>query len=82
MAGPEKTFEKVLANGVVSFNDFQPLLNALGFRLDRVKGSHHIYLHPDLPRPINIQKVGNDAKRYQVRQLRDIIDEFDLKLED
>ena len=62
--------------------DLQRLLSKLGFRLDRVAGSHHIYVREGVPRPINIQPVGKDAKPYQVRQLRDIIEEFDLKLED
>jgi hypothetical protein len=37
---------------------------------------------PDVSRPINIQPGGKDAKPYQIRQLRDIIREFGLKLED
>jgi predicted RNA binding protein YcfA (HicA-like mRNA interferase family) len=83
MTGPKKTMEAVRqGRGVISFSDLQRLLGKLGFRLDRVSGSHHIFLHPDVPRPINIQRSGKDAKPYQVRQLRDIIDEFGLKLED
>ena len=82
MRGPEKTLETVLqGRGVVSFSDLQKLLSKLGFVLDRVKGSHHIYLHPAVSRPINIQPGGKDAKPYQVRQLRDIIEEFGLELE-
>jgi predicted RNA binding protein YcfA (HicA-like mRNA interferase family) len=68
--------------GTVSFRDLQRLLITLGFRLDRISGSHHIYLHPDVSRPINIQPAGKDAKPYQIRQLRDMIREFGLKLED
>jgi predicted RNA binding protein YcfA (HicA-like mRNA interferase family) len=54
----------------------------LGFRLNRVSGSHHIYVHPEVSRPMNVQSVGKDAKPYQIRQLRDIIEEFGLRLED
>jgi predicted RNA binding protein YcfA (HicA-like mRNA interferase family) len=78
-----KIFDAVLqGQGMITFQALQRLLNGLGFRLDRVSGSHRIYVHPDVPRPINIQPVGKDAKPYQVRQLRDMIEEFGLKLED
>lgn len=79
MANPERTLEAVRSGqGVVSFGDLQRLLQKLGFRLARVSGSHHIYLHPKVPRPMNIQRAGKDAKPYQIRQLRDIIREFGL----
>ena len=83
MASPKRTLEAVLrGQGVVSFADLQGLLEKLGFQLKRVSGSHHIYVHPKGTRPINIQPRGKDAKPYQVRQLRDMIEEFGLKLED
>lgn len=83
MASPRKTLDAVRrGRGNISFNDLQRLLSKLGFRLVRVTGSHHIYVREGVTRPINIQPVGKDAKPYQVRQLRDIIEEFDLKLED
>src|SRR6195256_4056434 len=83
MANIQKTYLKVIrGRGAVSFRDLQRLLITLGFRLDRISGSHNIYLHPDVSRPINIQPAGKDAKPCQIRQLRDIIREFGLKLED
>lgn len=83
MASPKKTLESVKrGRGGIAFRDLQRLLEKLGFRLNRVSGSHHIYVHPKVPRPMNVQSVGKDAKPYQVRQLRDIIEEFGLRLED
>jgi predicted RNA binding protein YcfA (HicA-like mRNA interferase family) len=83
MANVQKAYRKIIqGQGTVSFRDLQRLLITLGFGPDRVAGSHHIYLHPDVSRPINIQPAGKDAKPYQIRQLRDIIREFGLKLED
>ncbi|MHB8267576.1 type II toxin-antitoxin system HicA family toxin [Bradyrhizobium sp.] len=83
MANVKKAYLKVIqGQGTVAFRDVQRLLIALGFRLDRISGSHHIYLHPDVSRPINLQPAGKDAKPYQIRQLRDMIGEFGLKLED
>ena len=82
MASPKKTLESVKrGGGVIPFRDLQRLLEKLGFRLSRISGSHHIYVHPSVTRPMNIQPVGKDAKPYQVRQLGDIIEEFGLKLE-
>jgi len=83
MANVQRIYNKVIEGRVsVSFRDLQRLLLALGFRLDRISGSHHIYLHADVSRAISIQPVGKDAKPYQIRQLRDMIREFGLKLED
>ena len=39
------------------FRDFQ-----------RINGSHHIYRHIDVPRPLSIQPIGNMAKPYQIDQ--------------
>jgi predicted RNA binding protein YcfA (HicA-like mRNA interferase family) len=66
------------AEGDVSFRDFDAVARQLGFVLDRISGSHHIYLHPKVPRPLSIQPIGKDVKRYQLRQFRAIIIEFDL----
>jgi len=83
MASPRRTLEAVKrGGGGISFRDLQRLLEKLGFRLSRVSGSHHIYIHPTVPRPVNIQSAGKDAKPYQVRQVRDIVEEFQLKLEE
>lgn len=83
MASPKKTLEAVRrGQGVVSFRDLRALLAKLGFQLNRVSGSHHIYLHPKVTRPLNLQPMGKDAKPYQVRQLWNIIEEFELTLDD
>jgi predicted RNA binding protein YcfA (HicA-like mRNA interferase family) len=66
----------------VSFADLQRLLVALGFELDRVHGSHHLYLHPRIRERVNIQPVsGRQAKPYQVRQVADLAALYDLKVD-
>jgi predicted RNA binding protein YcfA (HicA-like mRNA interferase family) len=81
MAGPKKTIESVKQGGRnIAFRDLQGLLEKLGFRLNRVSGSHHIYVHARVPRPMNVQAVGKDAKPYQIRQLKDMIEQFGLRL--
>jgi predicted RNA binding protein YcfA (HicA-like mRNA interferase family) len=81
MAKPSKVFERVMAGrGAISFRDFERLLLALAFKHDRTSGSHRIYVHPKATRPLSVQPRGKDPKPYQVRQLREMIEEFDLKL--
>jgi predicted RNA binding protein YcfA (HicA-like mRNA interferase family) len=83
MAKASVILEKVTTGrGRIQFRDFQKLLLKLGFHLDRTRGSHHIYLHPKVTRAFSVQCIGNEAKPFQVRQLRDMIAEFGLKLED
>jgi predicted RNA binding protein YcfA (HicA-like mRNA interferase family) len=67
-------YQKVLnGQGTIAFRDFETLLSALGFVFRGQRGSHQIYTHPVIDRPFPIQPDGKDAKRYQVRELRDII---------
>jgi len=46
----------------VSFSEFQNLVEGFGFRLLRVRGSHHIYGHQEVREPVNIQSVRGEAK--------------------
>jgi hypothetical protein len=57
------------------------LLNALGFA-ERIKGGHHIFSRADIEEILNLQPVGSDAKSYQVRQVRDILIKYNLKVAD
>ncbi|NLS27510.1 hypothetical protein S2M10_25060 [Sphingomonas sp. S2M10] len=68
--------------GSVAFRDFERLLEAFGFRLDRTKGSHRQYVHPAAPFVLTVQPDGKDAKRYQVRQFLDMVAEFGLSMEE
>jgi predicted RNA binding protein YcfA (HicA-like mRNA interferase family) len=54
---PRKLLRKFLASpNNVSFNELSSLVEAFGFRLARISGSHHIYLHPNIQEMLNIQK--------------------------
>lgn len=67
----------------VEFRDLLRLVKAIGYVLDRQKGSHQIYRHPTaagLP-IINLQEDGKDAKPYQVRQVLQVIDEHGLEVQ-
>lgn len=74
-----------LAEGRVNNVDFRDLVNlalSLGFELDRVRGSHQIYVHSVVRCRLNLQPDGGQAKPYQVRQLLALIEEWGLRLED
>lgn len=66
----------------VKFVDLQRLVEACGFELDRVSGSHHIYTHPTATVTLNLQVVAGQAKPYQVRQFLRLIQRYDLLPED
>ena len=66
----------------VRFADAQRLAEALGFELDRVRGSHHIYRHPVIGQRINLQARGGQAKPYQLRQLLDLVERHALRLKE
>jgi hypothetical protein len=53
----------------VSFADACDLAEGLGLRLARIKGSQHVFVHPDLSERRNLQNVNGEAKPYQLRHL-------------
>lgn len=76
----DKLYADLLANPrkVISFRDFEKLLAAFGFTLDRTTGSHRQYTHPKLRRTFPVQPSGKDAKRYQVREFLELVEEHGL----
>lgn len=61
----------------ISFSDLQTVLDRLGFQC-RVRGDHFIYTKDGVEEIINIQPIGNKAKPYQVKQVRNIILKYQL----
>ena len=51
----------------VRFRDLLGLAKAVGFRVERTEGSHHILIHPDIPELLNLQEVKGEVKPYQVQ---------------
>ncbi len=78
-----KLLEMALAGSAnVHFNDMVGLVEAFGFRLSRVKGSHHIFVHSDVRELLNLQEVNGNAKPYQIRQFLKLVEKHDLELEE
>lgn len=74
-----------LASGAfknISFADMKSLAESFGFRLDRVSGSHHIFVHDAIPELVNLQEVRGEAKPYQIRQFLKLVERYNLRLED
>ena len=78
-----KILQKALAGSKnVRFAEMVFLAEAFGFRLSRVNGSHHIFAHSGIPQLVNLQNVGGKAKPYQVRQFLQLVEWYNLVLED
>lgn len=80
---PRKVLEKILGGSLnIQFGDMCRLVEAFGFRLSRISGSHHIYTRSDVPDLVNLQNARGQAKPYQIRQFLKLVEEYNLKLED
>ncbi|MBN1154311.1 type II toxin-antitoxin system HicA family toxin [candidate division KSB1 bacterium] len=78
-----KIFQKILtSNTNVRFSEIVACAEMFGFYLDRVSGSHHIFVHPEVPELINLQNVKGQAKPYQIKQLLKIIERYNLQMEE
>ena len=79
----QKLLEKILSGSKnIRFNDFVTLVEAFGFQRSRTRGSHHIFEHPNLPENLNLQNHKGQVKPYQMRQFLQLVEQYDLKLED
>jgi virulence-associated protein VapD len=65
------------ADANISFEDLCQLLHRLGFE-ERTRGSHHMFRKQGVEEKINLQREGNKAKVYQVRQVRAVILRYKL----
>lgn len=78
-----KLLRKILNNPQnVRFDEAVGIIEAFGFRLSRISGSHHIFTHSDIKESVNLQNVGGQAKSYQVRQFLKLIERYDLEFKE
>jgi predicted RNA binding protein YcfA (HicA-like mRNA interferase family) len=82
MTRPDKLYQQLLSSTsqTISFRDFERLLRAFGFELDRTSGSHRQYVHPSVARAFPVQPAVKDAKRYQVREFLELVERYGLHL--
>ena len=80
MSKHEKLLLKILSgtsDANIHFDDLCNLLRSFGFDV-RIRGSHHIFRKEGEIEKINLQRAGNKAKPYQVKQVRNVIVKYKL----
>lgn len=65
------------ADANVGFDSLRALLRQLGFE-ERTRSSHHVFRRAGVEELINIQRDGDKAKVYQVRQVRAVLSKHGL----
>lgn len=61
----------------IRFTDFRNMILSYGFA-ERIKGDHYVYKRNDIIERIVIQPLGNKAKAYQVKQVRNLFNKYGL----
>jgi predicted RNA binding protein YcfA (HicA-like mRNA interferase family) len=77
-----RVFEAIVSgrsDANIGFDDLRGLLSHLGFD-ERTRGSHHVFVKTGVEAQINLQRDGAKAKRYQVRQVRDVLVAYGLEV--
>jgi hypothetical protein len=80
MGKHERLLLKILSgtsDANIQFEDLCSLLKHLGFDV-RIKGRHHMFRKEGIVEKINLQREGNMAKPYQVKQVRNVILKYKL----
>jgi len=78
----ERLYEHILmrrSDANVSFEMLRTLLGRLGFD-ERIKGDHHIFTRDGVDEILNLQPKGGKGKPYQVKQIRDVILKYHLRI--
>lgn len=78
----EKLYEHILmkiSDSNVSFESFCTLLKKLGFQ-ERIKGDHHIFTKDGIDEILNLQPKNGKGKPYQVKQAREIILKYNIRI--
>lgn len=76
----KKILEKILrgtSDSDIPFDGLRRVLKNLGFS-ERIRGSHHILYRKGVDEILNLQAKGNNAKPYQVKQVRHVILKYRL----
>ena len=78
----EKLYEHILmrrSDANVPFETLRALLGRLGF-YERIKGDHHIFTKDGVEEILNLQPKDGKGKPYQVKQIRDVILKYHLRI--
>ncbi|HUT32082.1 MAG TPA: type II toxin-antitoxin system HicA family toxin [Planctomycetota bacterium] len=83
MSRHEKLYQHILfrqSDANVPFEGLCALMLRLGFNR-RVRGDHHVFWREGVVEIVNLQPKGASAKPYQVKQVRELILRYGLRLE-
>jgi len=78
----EKLYEHILlrkSDANVPFETLCTLLKRLGFD-ERIKGGHHIFTQDGVEEILNLQPKDGKGKPYQVKQVRDMILKYYIRI--
>lgn len=83
MGRRRKHYEKIIsgtADANIPFEQTRTLLKYLGFS-EHIAGDHYIYRREGIPGRLNLQpqKAEAKCKPYQVRQIRQVLLDYDLE---
>lgn len=84
MSKASKTLADILtgrSDANISFADLRHLLERAGFTRKPGKGSHTLYFKEGVEEIINLQPIGNKAKPYQVKQVRNLFLKYQPKID-
>ena len=79
----EKVYEHILlgrSDANVPFDGLCSLLKRLGFD-ERIRGDHHIFTRENVVEILNLQPRQGKGKPYQVKQVRNLILKYNLRME-
>jgi len=80
MSQRDKILVKILlghSDANIPFDQLCQLLRSLGFD-ERIRGSHHIFSKDGVEEILNLQPKEGKAKAYQVKQVRNLILNYQL----
>jgi hypothetical protein len=81
MTKSEKVLKKILSGSKnIRFGEMILIVESFGFELDRISGSHHLFVHREVPELVNLQEVEGMAKPYQVGQFLRIVERYNLRM--
>jgi predicted RNA binding protein YcfA (HicA-like mRNA interferase family) len=82
MTQKQKLLRKLLTgSNNIAFNDMVAIVEAFGFQLSRVNGSHHIFENAEISEQLNLQNKKGKAKPYQIKQFLQLVEQYNLTLE-
>ena len=84
MSKHERLLQTILrgrSDANIRFSGLRALMQHLGFE-ERIRGSHHLYRREGVAEKVNLQRDDGNAKPYQVRQVRRLIQKYKLGADD